>query len=59
MSCTTKTLYKSIETCPGKKILPGIRRRLYFVNKTGIVTFPKLLELGDETATDMAKLAQL
>lgn len=59
MSCTTKSLYKSIEACPGKKVLPGIRRRLYYVNKSAIVKFPKLPDVGDEDATDMAKLAQL
>lgn len=59
MSCTTKSLYKSIEACPGKKNLPGIRRRLYYVHKAGIATFPKLPDADDEGVTDMAKLAQL
>ena len=59
MSCTTKTLYKSIEACPGKKVLPGIRRRLYYIDKASIATFPKLPEIGAEGVTDMAKLAQL
>ena len=59
MSCTTKSLYKSIEACPGKKNLPGIRRRLYYKNKAGIVKFPKLPDIGDDKVTDMAKLAQL
>ena len=59
MSCTTSSLYKSIEACPGKKNLPGIRRRLYFKNKAAIVAFPKLPEIGSKEASDMAKLAQL
>lgn len=59
MNCSTKSLYKSVEACPGKKNLPGIRRRLYYVHKVGIVTFPKLPNAGDEGITDMAKLAQL
>lgn len=59
MNCSTKSLYKSVEACPGKKNLPGIRRRLYYVHKAGIVTFPKLPNASDEGITDMAKLAQL
>ena len=59
MNCSTKSLYKSIEACPGKKNLPGIRRRLYYTHKVGIVTFPKLPNASDEGITDMAKLAQL
>lgn len=59
MNCSTKSLYKSVEACPGKKNLPGIRRRLYYVHKVGIVTFPKLPNASDEGITDMAKLAQL
>ena len=59
MSCTTKSLYKSIEACPGKKNLPGIRRRLYYKNKAAIATFPKLPDVGGEEVTDMAMLARL
>lgn len=51
-------MYKSIEACPGKKILPGIRRRLYFKDKQQIASFPKLPELDDENVT-MEKLAVL
>lgn len=58
MSCTTSTLYKSIEACPGKKNLPGIRRRLFFINKAAIAAFPKLPDLGAKSAADMAQLAQ-
>lgn len=58
MSCTTKTLYKSIEACPGKKLLPGIRRRLYYKNRRAIAAFPKLPNADDEGVTDMEKLAQ-
>ena len=58
MSCTTKSLYKSIEACPGKKRLPGIRRRLYYKNRRAIAAFPKLPDADDENVTDMATLAQ-
>ena len=58
MSCTTKSLYKSIEACPGKKLKPGIRRRLYYKNRQSIAAFPKLPNADDEGVTDMAQLAQ-
>lgn len=58
MSCTTKSLYKSIEACPGKKLMPGIRRRLYYKNRRAIANFPKLPDADDENVNDMAKLAQ-
>ena len=58
MNCTTKSLYKSIEACPGKKLLPGIRRRVYYKNRRAIASFPKLPSADDEGVTDMAKLAQ-
>ena len=41
-NCSTKSLYDSIEACPGKKSLPGIRRRLYYIPKADIALFPKL-----------------
>ncbi len=59
MSCTTSTLYKSIEACPGKKIMPGIRRRLYYIDKASIVTFPTLPDIGDASVTTMENLARL
>lgn len=58
MNCNTKKLYKSIEACPGKKILPGIRRRLYYVEKSGIAKFPVLTPLDEQGLTEMAKLGQ-
>ena len=59
MSCTTKSLYQSIEACPGKKVLPGIRRRLYYIDKSSIANFPALPSIGDTSISDMAKLARL
>ncbi len=58
MTCTSKSLYKSIEACPGKKLMPGIRRRLYYKNRRAIAAFPKLPDADDEDVTDMAQLAQ-
>ena len=58
MSCTTESLYQSIEACPGKKVLPGIRRRLYYINKADIAAFPTLPNIGDEGVANMADLAK-
>lgn len=58
MTCTTKSLYKSIEACPGKKNMPGIRRRLYYKERRAIAKFPKLPDAEDEGVTNMGKLAQ-
>lgn len=59
MSCDVKSLYNSIEACPGKKNLPGIRRRLYYINKAAVVKFPKLPNIDDKDATEMKSLAVL
>ena len=58
MSCTTESLYQSIEACPGKKVLPGIRRRLYYIKKSAIANFPALPNAGDNGVEDMADLAK-
>ncbi len=58
MSCTTSSLYESVEACPGKKVLPGIRRRLYFILKSWIAAWPTLTN-PDDTGATMEKLAQL
>lgn len=57
MSCNTKSIYASVEACPGKKSLPGIRRRLYFINKADIVAYPTL-PTTDTANVTMDKLAQ-
>ena len=58
MACTTESLYQSIEACPGKKVLPGIRRRIYFIPKADIAAFPALPNVGDSGVDTMAALAQ-
>lgn len=35
-------LQKSLEWCQGMAIRPGIRRRLYYISKSAIATYPKL-----------------
>lgn len=48
--CTTKNIYESIDACPGKKTLAGIRRRLYYIPKSAIAKWPKLPEVTKEGA---------
>lgn len=55
--CNTKSVYASVEACPGQRNLAGIRRRIYFVNKNDIASWPKLPKVTDENVT-MEKLAQ-
>ncbi len=59
MPCTNNSLYESIQACPGKKVLPGIRRRLYFIPKLAIVTFPSLPAIGGDNVSHMADLSKL
>ena len=59
MGCDTNSLYKSIEACPGKKVLPGIRRRLYYIPKSGISVFPGFVSEPTGQNATMEGLAQL
>lgn len=51
MACTTKSLYDSVEACPGQKMLAGIRRRLYYIPKAHIASWPVLPSVDTENAT--------
>lgn len=55
--CTVNQMYDSIEACPGKKSIAGIKRRVYYIPKRDIVNWPNLPEAGDEDVTKMADLA--
>ena len=50
MGCTTNTLYKSTNWCKGVPVLPGIRRRVYFMPKSDIVAWPTLPTMQDKVA---------
>lgn len=56
--CTSKTIYDSIAACPGSKNLPGIRRRMYYIPKSDVVTIPALPPLGT-TGLKMEELATI
>lgn len=38
--CAANVDYKSLQWCPGKTRLPGIRKRVYYIRKAAIVKFP-------------------
>ena len=42
MSNTCDSLQKSVDWCEGTPVLPGIRKRLYYINKKLIVAWPTL-----------------
>lgn len=54
--CAAKTaLYDSLNWCPGQKVLPGFRPRVYFVPIASVASFPKLKKITE--ATKMSELA--
>lgn len=42
MKCTSQNLYQSIEQCDGSINTPGMARRLYYIAKRDIVTWPTI-----------------
>lgn len=42
MSCKNDNLYNSLAWCTGRRVLPGIRKRLYYIPKSDIVKWPVL-----------------
>lgn len=50
-TCTSQALYDSLNYCPGQATLPGIRRRVYFINVADIVTWPTKTKATDNGAT--------
>lgn len=55
--CTVNKMYESIDACPGKKVIAGIKRRVYFIPKSDIANWPKLPDVGSEDAKKMGDLA--
>lgn len=56
--CTVNTQYDSIEACPGKKVIAGVKRRVYYIPKTDIAGWPTLPDLGSADAKTMEALAK-
>lgn len=56
-NCNTKSVYESVEACPGQRIQPGIRRRIYYIEKAKIVEWPTLPSPSDDNVKmeDLAK----
>lgn len=51
MECNTKSVYDSLEMCPGQRAMPGIRRRVYYIHKMDIADWPALPRPGDDGKT--------
>lgn len=59
-TCTPGAVYGAISFCPGTVVLPGIRRRVYFIRKDDIATWPEnpiLKALKDGTAINASTAA--
>ena len=54
--CNTSNLYDSLRFCDGTTVMPGIRRKAYYISKDDIVQYPELPKLSDE-AVSMGELA--
>lgn len=50
-------MYASIAACPGRKVISGLKRRVFFAPKSDIAEWPSLPEVGDAKVTDMGSLA--
>lgn len=46
--CATLNLYDSVRFCDGTTVMPGIRRKAYFIQQDNIVKYPKLPKLSDK-----------
>ena len=54
--CSTSNLYDSLRFCDGTTVLPGIRRKAYFIQQDNIAKYPELPNLSDENVK-MGELA--
>lgn len=55
-SCSTLT--GSLQWCEGKTVLPGIRRRLYYVSKNVIASWPSYKYAGDDDVTQSDRITE-
>ena len=49
--CTTANLYDSLRFCDGNVVIPGIRRRVYYIPKSNIVSYPTLPDVDADGAS--------
>lgn len=55
-NCAAMNLYDSVRFCDGTTVMPGVRRKAYFISQDNIVKYPELPKLSDENV-QMGKLA--
>ena len=53
--CSTVNLYDSVRFCDGTTVMPGVRRKAYYIHQDNIVKYPELPKLSDEDI-EMGKL---
>ena len=54
-NCAAMNLYDSVRFCDGTTVMPGVRRKAYFISQDNIVKYPELPKLSDEDV-QMGKL---
>lgn len=54
--CAAMNLYDSVRFCDGTTVMPGVRRKAYFISQDNIVKYPELPKLSDEEV-QMGELA--
>ena len=55
-NCAAMNLYDSVRFCDGTTVMPGVRRKAYFISQDNIVKYPELPKLSDEEV-QMGELA--
>ena len=55
-NCAAMNLYDSVRFCDGTTVMPGVRRKAYFISQDNIVRYPELPKLSDEEV-QMGELA--
>ncbi len=54
--CETSSLYSSLNWCSGTTVLPGIRKKVYYISKSNVVTYPTLPDVSS-TGASMSSIA--
>lgn len=55
-NCAAMNLYDSVRFCDGTTVMPGVRRKAYFISQDNIVKYPELPKLSDKDV-QMGKLS--
>lgn len=53
MACDQDIIQSSLEWCEGTLTIPGVRRRVYFIKKSDIVAWPKMVKAAGGSRPDV------